>query len=74
MAKCVECNKQLGFLSGYKHPIKGKKHIVCSHCLEVVNAEVMKNRDEVTGSIKDIQTDYYPLSTKVSVLSQLFRY
>jgi len=68
---CAECETKLGLLSGYKHPIKGKKHIVCGHCFEVVNAEVDKNREQVlidTGVI-DIQSDYLPILNMPDIIS-----
>jgi len=64
MARCEECNTKLGLLRGYKHPIKGVKYPVCEHCFEVVNAEVLKTRDEVLNemiTINDVYPQYLPV-------------
>ena len=65
MVKCTECNKKLSILSGYKHPIKGKKYPVCGHCFEVANTEVMRNRDQVLNEmtiIDEKRPNYFPIT------------
>ena len=73
---CKECNSKLGFLGGFKHPIKGRKHIVCNSCFEVANAEVMKNREEVlmeVGQVYDEQPNYFPVVAKATLVSLFMR-
>jgi hypothetical protein len=51
MAKCNECGKKLKMLSGFKHPIKGKKYPVCSPCFDNVQEVVRFNREEVLNEV-----------------------
>lgn len=37
---CAECGKKLGILSGYKHPVKGKKYAVCGDCFNTIDDSV----------------------------------
>jgi hypothetical protein len=37
MKNCSECGKKLGFLEGYKHPIKGEKYLVCPNCFYIID-------------------------------------
>lgn len=32
MHKCSECEKELGILEGYRHPVEGKNKLVCKSC------------------------------------------
>ncbi|UCB58724.1 MAG: hypothetical protein JSV67_00045 [Thermoplasmatales archaeon] len=47
MVKCVECDKVLGFLEGYRHPILDKNHLLCSSCFDQVSESVEKWRNVV---------------------------
>jgi len=42
MRECKECNKNLGILSGYCHPIMGRDHLLCSECFDKVSESVEK--------------------------------
>lgn len=42
MVKCEECSKKLGILEGYRHPIFGKKYLLCSKCFDIVSEFVEK--------------------------------
>jgi hypothetical protein len=35
MVYCEECNKKLGILRGYRHPVLGTRFLVCGKCYEV---------------------------------------
>jgi hypothetical protein len=45
MVECNECGKRLGFVDGYRHPVKGKKYQVCSNCFDSVNESVILWRE-----------------------------
>ena len=36
MKECMECGKNLGIIEGYRHPIMGKDHLLCSNCFDTV--------------------------------------
>jgi hypothetical protein len=65
MKECVECGRNLGMLEGYRHPILGKEHLVCSTCFDTVSESVEKYREFIspyvgffhteTSSIEDLQ-------------------
>ena len=42
MTDCKECGKILGLLEGYRHPIYGKSHLLCSICFDTVYESVRK--------------------------------
>lgn len=42
MTMCGECGKKLGFIEGYKHPILGKKHLLCNPCFNQYSESVEK--------------------------------
>jgi len=37
MRNCCECGKKLRFFQGYKHPVLGKKNLVCFDCFNYIN-------------------------------------
>lgn len=47
MKKCEECCKKLGLLEGYRHPILGSSHLLCSPCFNQVSKSVDKWRKVV---------------------------
>ena len=42
MKECVECQKKLGIIEGYRHPVLGKDHLLCSTCFDTVSKNVEK--------------------------------
>ena len=42
MVKCVECDKKLGLLKGYRHPTMGKDHPICGSCFDKIDASVQE--------------------------------
>jgi hypothetical protein len=44
---CFECNKKLGFFEGYRHPILGKKDLLCSACFDIESEIVKKIADDI---------------------------
>ena len=36
MVKCSRCGKDLSILEGYRHPIEGRKKLVCSICWDII--------------------------------------
>jgi len=40
MKECVECNKKLGIIEGYRHPTMGKDYLLCGNCFDTVSASV----------------------------------
>lgn len=44
MKKCFECGKELKFWEGYRHPVLGKKEIVCWKCFEKVENSLEEYR------------------------------
>ena len=65
MKKCMECGKKLGIIEGYRHPTKGKDHLICSNCFDTVSASIENYREFIspyigffnkeTSAIEDIQ-------------------
>jgi hypothetical protein len=65
MKECVECQKKLGVIEGYRHPTMGKEYLLCSSCFDIVFESVEKYRKFVspymsffhkeTSTIDDIQ-------------------
>ena len=65
MKECVECRKKLGIIEGYRHPIMGKDHLLCSSCFDTISASVNKYMEFIspyvgffnkqTSTIDDIQ-------------------
>ena len=45
MKKCYECGKELKFWQAYRHPVLGKKEVVCSKCFDVLTESLKKYRD-----------------------------
>jgi hypothetical protein len=45
MKECEECRKKLGFLKGYRHPIMGKNHLLCSNCFDNIQDSVVRWRE-----------------------------
>lgn len=45
MKGCEECGKKLGILNGYRHPTKGKNHLLCSSCFDILHESVVKWRE-----------------------------
>ena len=37
MGNCSECGKKLRFWDGYRHPILGKKYLLCSNCYDLID-------------------------------------
>ena len=50
MTNCEECGKVLGILEGYRHPVMGKKHLLCSNCFDSVSESVEKWKDFVNAN------------------------
>ena len=71
MVVCTECNKKIGILKGYKHPIEGKKHIVCGNCFDRIEATVTQTRNELYREIEfnNIQSDNFVVMAKPMVAS-----
>ena len=42
MVKCVECDKKLGILEGYLHPVLGKRFLVCKKCYTKVEEDIVR--------------------------------
>jgi hypothetical protein len=40
MVECKECGRKLGIFEGYRHPLMGKKHLLCSNCFDTVSKSV----------------------------------
>ena len=51
MKGCMECGKKLGILEGYRHPVMGKEHLLCSKCFVVVSESVERYREFITPYI-----------------------
>jgi len=47
MKKCFECGKELKFWEGYRHPILGKKELVCWACFKKVDDSLKEYRNSV---------------------------
>jgi hypothetical protein len=50
MVSCNECGKELGVFEGYRHPVMGKKHHLCSPCFDQVSESVAKWREFVMSN------------------------
>jgi len=42
MVKCEECDKKLGILQGYRHPVLGKSFLLCRNCFDKVDKNMEK--------------------------------
>jgi NAD-dependent SIR2 family protein deacetylase len=51
MKECVECQKKLGIIEGYRHPTRGKNYLLCSKCFDTVFESVEKYREFITPYI-----------------------
>jgi hypothetical protein len=51
MKGCEECGKRLGILNGYRHPIRGRNHLVCSECFDSIHESVVNWRKANTPYI-----------------------
>jgi len=40
MGNCSECGKKLRFFGGYRHPMRGKKYLVCSDCFDSITKSI----------------------------------
>jgi hypothetical protein len=40
MVNCCECGKKLRFFDGYRHPIQGKKTLICKNCFEKISKSI----------------------------------
>ena len=63
MHKCSECEKALGILEGYRHPVEGKKKLVCKSCWNKIEQSEKKYTNFILKSIKktDIGFIYFIL-------------
>jgi hypothetical protein len=50
MKFCEECGEKIGFLSGYNHPILGKKSIVCGDCFIHIDKDLTLWREFVLSN------------------------
>ncbi len=75
MKNCNECGKKLKMLDGYKHPIKGKKYLVCSPCFDMVEEEVARNRQQILletrSAITPRQTTKQTWSDRVALFNRM---
>jgi hypothetical protein len=51
MKECVECQKKLGIIEGYRHPAIGKDYLLCSNCFDTVFESVEKYMEFVSPYI-----------------------
>jgi hypothetical protein len=51
MKECVECQKKLGIIEGYRHPTMGQDYLLCSSCFDTVFESVEKYREFVSPYI-----------------------
>ncbi|DAC72814.1 MAG TPA: hypothetical protein DSN98_03270 [Thermoplasmata archaeon] len=42
MVDCEECDKKIGILGGYRHPVLGIRFLVCGTCFDKVNRDMKK--------------------------------
>ena len=42
MVNYKECEKKLGILNGYRHPVLGKRFLVCGKCYTKVEEDIVK--------------------------------
>ena len=50
MVECEECGKTLGIFEGYRHPVMGKNHQLCSVCFDQVNESVARWKEFVLSN------------------------
>jgi hypothetical protein len=50
MVSCKECGKELGVFEGYRHPVMGKKHHLCSPCFDQVSESVARWKEFVMSN------------------------
>jgi hypothetical protein len=41
MRRCSECGKKLRVFEGYRHPLRGKKYLVCSNCFDIIMKSII---------------------------------
>jgi hypothetical protein len=51
MKECMECQKKLGIIEGYRHPTMGKDYLLCNSCFDTVFESVEKYREFVSPYI-----------------------
>jgi DNA-binding Lrp family transcriptional regulator len=54
--KCSECGKNLVFLSGYRHPIEGRKKCVCASCWDMLEKSEKKYTNFIHNAISSRKT------------------
>ena len=42
MVDCEECDKKLGILQGYQHPVLGKRILVCGECFNKIDEDMRR--------------------------------
>ena len=42
MVDCEECNKKLGILEGYRHPVLGTRFLVCGKCFDKIDEDMKR--------------------------------
>ena len=52
MNKCYECGKELKLWEGYRHPVLGKKELVCSKCFDILREDVENYRNYILRFIE----------------------
>ncbi len=40
MRKCHECDRNLRFYQGHRHPILGKNYVVCTQCYQFISKSI----------------------------------
>ena len=58
MKRCEECGKELKFYEGYRHPILGKKFLLCSPCFDVVYEDLALWKEFVINHIDLFKNGY----------------
>ena len=51
MKHCMECQKQLGIIEGYRHPTMGREYLLCSKCFDTVFESAEKYKEFISPYI-----------------------
>jgi hypothetical protein len=52
MKRCCECGKELKFWEGYRHPVLGKKELVCWNCFKSVEKSLENYHNFISDYFK----------------------
>ena len=66
MKFCEECGKKFGIFSGYKHPVLGKKSLVCGDCFSSIDETLTLWREFVLSN--SFNKEYSELKFNFDVL------